>query len=363
MISTKQSKTECQYCSVISQANQQDPIGTAGTYDHWLILELKQPWSPAMWVEDETLQPLVKTLKQLILKKGIKIRPIAIAPDRDYSQPGYARLFYYRRPSRLFTTYEKQEFMVPQDQLIPLAVALVKSLISQSNLLENWNSYRQETSQIREILVCTHANVDLACGRFGYPLYKKLRSNYTGNPEKPLRVWRSSHFGGHQFAPTLIDLPQGHYWGHLTLDSLDALIDQTDRVENLRLLYRGWAGMGKFAQIVERELWQQEGWSWFAYPKLGKVVKLEGKGVIPYVYQILQVIPSKQLHLLLDRWVQKATGVWVRLEFVKDNVIKTYEAKIEISGQVNTALYSGKDITLRQVDQYCVTDLKDISKP
>ena len=53
MVSTKPNQTECQYCSVISQTNREDPIGTARTHDHWLILELKQPWSPAMWVEDE----------------------------------------------------------------------------------------------------------------------------------------------------------------------------------------------------------------------------------------------------------------------------------------------------------------------
>ncbi|CCQ69985.1 hypothetical protein CWATWH0402_1150 [Crocosphaera watsonii WH 0402] len=69
MVSTKPNQTECQYCSVISQTNREDPIGTARTHDHWLILELKQPWSPAMWVEDEELQPLVKNLKQLIWKK------------------------------------------------------------------------------------------------------------------------------------------------------------------------------------------------------------------------------------------------------------------------------------------------------
>ncbi|MEL4897147.1 sucrase ferredoxin [Crocosphaera sp. Alani8] len=361
MISTKSTQNDCQYCSVISQNNGEDPIGTAGSYDHWLILELKQPWPGNMWVDDEKIQPLTKRLKQLIFRKGIILRPIAIAPDREYSQPGYARLFYYRRSKQLCSSYEKQEFLVPQDQLIPLATAIADSLMRKSNSLETWEPYRQQSSEIREMLVCTHANVDLACGRFGYPVYKKLRSDYTNNPEKPLRVWRSSHFGGHKFAPTLIDLPRGQYWGHLTLESLDTLVHQNGDAEDLRLLYRGWAGMGKFAQIVERELWQQEGWSWFDLPKTAKVIKIKGKGVLPYIYQVLRFIPSRRVNLLLSFLAKKATVSWVRLEFIKDNVIKTYEAKVEISGQVNSTGYSGKDITLRPVNQYCVTHLKDIS--
>lgn len=363
MVSTKPNQTECQYCSVISQTNREDPIGTARTHDHWLILELKQPWSPAMWVEDEELQPLVKNLKQLIWKKGIMVRPIAIAPDREYSQPGYARLFYYYRPAKLFARYQKKEFLVPQNQLIPLAMDLVKSLTDKSQSLKHWDTYQQDSEQIRDILVCTHANVDLACGRFGYPIYKELRSHYTKNSTQPLRVWRSSHFGGHKFAPTLIDLPQGRYWGHLTSESLDTLINHSDSPETMPSLYRGWAGMGKFAQIVERELWQQEGWSWFNYPKAAKVIKIEAKGIMPYIFQVLRFLPFPQVNLLLDRLAQKAAGVWIHLEFSKDNVIKKYEAKVEISGQVNSAPYSGKEIILRPVNQYHVTYLKEISTP
>jgi len=39
-------------------------------------------------------------------------------------------------------------------------------------------------------LVCTHGNVDVACSRFGYPIYEKLRKEYS---DENLRVWRCSH--------------------------------------------------------------------------------------------------------------------------------------------------------------------------
>lgn len=35
---------DCRFCSLVSKANKEDPIGTAGTCDHWLIMEIPQPW-------------------------------------------------------------------------------------------------------------------------------------------------------------------------------------------------------------------------------------------------------------------------------------------------------------------------------
>ncbi|MFQ4143523.1 sucrase ferredoxin [Chlorogloeopsis sp. ULAP02] len=59
--------------------------------------------------------------------------------------------------------------------------------------------------------------------KFGYPISQKLRSQYaTGTGSiTSLRVWRCSHFGGHQFAPTLVDLLQKRYYGHLQPEILD----------------------------------------------------------------------------------------------------------------------------------------------
>jgi hypothetical protein len=34
---TNNTLNNCWLCSVVSKANGEDPIGTAGTYDHWLI--------------------------------------------------------------------------------------------------------------------------------------------------------------------------------------------------------------------------------------------------------------------------------------------------------------------------------------
>lgn len=319
---------DCRFCSAISKANGEEPIGTAATSDYWLIVELPQPWSEIAWLESPQLKPLVGSIKQLIVKDGVKLKPIAIAPDPEYSQPGYTRILYYYRPGELFAEYEKEEYIVPDAIIGELVKELLKQLQQQPNELNSFEQYRQETSHVREMLVCTHANVDVACGRFGYPIYKKLRSQYAVSSNGNLRVWKSSHFGGHRFAPTLVDLPEGRYWGHLEPEMLDLLVLRNSSVSGLRQFYRGWAGLNSLEQIAEREIWMQEGWDWLKYPKTGRVLATEE---------------------LQTR---------VQLEFTLpdgEKELQIYEAVVEVKGEVMSASRSGGE--LKAVRQYCVTDL------
>jgi hypothetical protein len=347
--------TDCRFCSEVSKNNGEDPIGTAGTYDRWLILELKQPWSPMMWVEDPRVTSLVDLMKKLIIWHNLNIRALAIAPDPEYSVTGFARLFYYRRPARQFTEFSKEEFLVPESQLVPLATALLEN---DTSVLSDFEPYRQTSQAIREILVCTHANVDVACGRFGYPIYKQLRSDYAA--EGKLRVWRCSHFGGHQFAPTLIDLSEGRFWGHLEPDVLDLLIYRQGAVEKLRRFYRGWSGLKPLEQMVEREIWLAEGWDWLKYPKSGQILDLEGMGIAKYFYLVLQRIPIQPLQILLDRWMKKKmTRAKIRIEFKRTDrpMREAYEAIVERTDPVMSVRHSAKEMHLQPVEQYRVSQL------
>ncbi|KAB8315450.1 sucrase ferredoxin [Tolypothrix campylonemoides VB511288] len=327
--------TDCRFCSLISKANQEDPIGTAGTCDHWVIMEIPQPWSQNLFQENPRIKPLIG-LFQLIVKHGVKLRPMLIAPDPDYSQPGFTRVLYYYRPAKMFSQFEKQEFVVPTNDAINLVTAILKQLMQQPNELSKFQQYQQHTSHIRELMVCTHAQVDLACGRFGTPIYRRLRKEYAPASNGKLRVWQTTHFGGHQFAPTLIDLPQGCLWGHLEPEALDLLVKRNGSVSQLRPFYRGWAGLTKFEQIAEREIWMQLGWAWLDYLKVGTTLVKEevGQG-------------------------QEADWAEVRIDYTTpDNSVSgAYKARVEASGEVMSALNSGKEMELKAVKQYRVSRL------
>jgi len=345
----------CQFCSVISKANGEDPIGTAGTHDEWIIVELPQPWSMETWQQDPQIGPIIALFQELIAQQGRKLRPIAIAPDRTYSQPDHTRILYYHRPAHRFAQYQKQDFLIPT----PDIQLFINTLLTQPDQLAPFAPYRQPTDTTRDILVCTHGNVDAACARFGNPIYEQLRqefgeneigakvqgpsfkaNNETTPPSSPpnpppstfnlqpstsfpLRVWRCSHFGGHRFAPTLIDLPIGHYWGHLEPELLEPLINRQGSPDSLYRCYRGWAGLEQWVQICDRDIWMQVGWRWFDAHKAGRV---------------LQQDPAEE-----PTWAD----VQIEYEWPDTQETGIYTARIEVSGEVETAYKSAPEVEIK----------------
>lgn len=325
---------DCRFCSVISKANREDPIGSASACDHWLIAEVPQPWPITIGKDNPIVAAVVKMMEPL-LQQGMSIRPLMIAPDKAYSQPEQIRVFYYYKPNRRFAKFEKQEYLLPASEI----VSLVAALLQQPDRLSQFDAYRQPTQHIREIFVCTHGNVDVACSRFGYPIYNQLRREYAKTSFPALRVWRCSHFGGHKFAPTLVDLPEGRYWGHLEPEILETLIHRNTPVSRLRPFYRGWAGLGKYEQIVEREMWMRFGWDWVHYLKAGKTVAID---------------PDH------DKW--NADWAEVHLEYASPDgrVQETYSAWVEVSGYVATKGDS-ENQELTPAKQYRVSQLTQIN--
>ncbi|WP_236738712.1 sucrase ferredoxin [Chroogloeocystis siderophila] len=318
----------------MSKANGEDLIGWAHNFDRYLLIEMPLPWSEDLWEKGDVLpQAVVDKIKQ-VKASGTSLEPLVFCPDQEYSHPDYTRILYYDRPAQQFAQFRKQEFVVPTAKLTDLVTALLDS----SEHISEFESCRQNSDRIREFFVCTHGNVDAACAKFGFPIYRKLRSEYVPASHGNLRVWRVSHFGGHQFAPTLIDFPEGRYWGRLEPEMLDLLVWRQGKVSELRPFYRGWAGLGWVEQIAEREIWMQEGWDWINYLKIGKTLAIDSSD---------EDYPD---------WVE------VRIDFtsVDGSVSGAYEARIEAKGTVKTMWTSGKDQPLWEVKQYCVNRLNRV---
>ncbi|MEO0948168.1 MAG: sucrase ferredoxin [Cyanobacteria bacterium J06641_5] len=347
----------------MSLANQEDPIGTAGTVDHWLVFEMPQPWTERMFREDPILKSLVELLKKLAFKHGLAVRPILIASDREYSSPETTRALYYYRPQRLFSQFLKREFLVPSSHFPDFARAILGSLVEKSSQLDKFLPFERDTQHVREILVCTHGNIDVACARFGFPIYKQLRSKYADRSEGQLRVWRCSHFGGHQFAPTLIDLPNGHYWGHIEPKLLDSLIYRQGNVEQLQMHFRGWAGLNKFEQIAERELWMKYGWVWLSWNRAGSTHRKGLRGLKAYLYRWLRLLPSRRVQLFLEQWTKDATWAKVQIEVERPgrSEVEVHKIRVEQKGEVVTAFKSpkrGEKIELHSAPQYRVIHME-----
>lgn len=322
MTMAKSIESTHQLCALIARAQKEPLIGTATAFDHFIAIEVAGPWPRKVW-QAETVPTDLPTVLAQAEARGLKLRAQALVPDETTPQ-GRTRLLYFRRPANWFAFYEKAEFVLPTAQV----AALVDALLTPTADLTPFKTYRQTNSTGRDILVCTHGSRDACCGKFGYALYTALQQQGA----QGVRLWRTSHIGGHRFAATLLDLPSGHYWGHLDPVHLPLLLNRSGDLNALLSCYRGWAGLNKIEQIAEREIWQREGWAWLDYRKRGRTL----------------------------RYDETSDTSHVRLDFIQsDGTPTAYEATIEPNGSILTMKSSG-DADLTPMPQYRVSLIRQV---
>lgn len=201
------------FCSTCARDAGLDTAGSAYSYDHVVAAEIPLPWPTTMYDTPGVLpQELLDFRAELIesYRQGnpLSVGTLAIAPDPTYSVPGHRRVLSYRRPTTPFARFEQHEYLVPDEYFGPLCWALLVA----HDRLQQFEQYQQPSSDVRDFMVCTHGAVDAACAKFGYPIFRQMRRLADASDGR-VRAWRVSHFGGHVFAPTVIEMPEFRYWG------------------------------------------------------------------------------------------------------------------------------------------------------
>ncbi len=274
MSEVTQARSQGRLCSIASGDYGEDPGGTASTLDLCLLIELSKPW-PSEITESKGFPSGVSESLARAANSGQSVKLLGLEPDSDYSVQGLARIILYSKPDGPFASYDKSEFAVPGDDV----AALVDALLDSPGDLGALEQYRQETAGVRDIFVCTHGTHDSCCATFGYPVYRALRQEYAPSSNGSLRVWQVSHIGGHRFASNLLDMPEGRNWVRIDVESLESLVYRRGDVSMLRGNYRGSIGLGgPYEQLVEREAFMREGWSWTDRRIAGRVESLDEAG-------------------------------------------------------------------------------------
>ena len=274
-------------CAVLTRDRGEDPVGHASTYDRIIIAELPKPWprpSTNAPSTSQALRDLVDHFQTLRMRaywddgeagvkaRGLNVALIYVAPDPEYSSPGYKRVFHFSRPKEPFSVYCKEEFQVPEAD----ATELLEALLYQKSTHKWQEALVKSIANVRELLVCTHGSRDTCCGTFGYPLYANLR-RIADSTAGALRVWQATHFQYHRFAPVVLDLPEARVWGAVSPDSAETLALRNISPHTLRNCYIGWAGVEQgYMQAAEREALIREGWDWTTYRKSGRLIQLDG---------------------------------------------------------------------------------------
>ena len=126
---------------------------------------------------------------------------------------------------------------------------------------------------VTDVLICTHGRRDVCCGSLGTAL--ALDAAHLAGPvgDGRVRLWRTSHTGGHRFAPTAIVLPDATWWAFLDGHSLGQVVGRSGQPSTLLGRYRGSSAMASAAmQAVEREALADVGWAWLDWDRTAVVL-------------------------------------------------------------------------------------------
>jgi hypothetical protein len=245
------------FCSLFAEEAGVDPAGSAWANDRYLMIEIPLPWVYSIY-ESKRAPAGLKDYLYSLYDRGLSVAGAAFASDPDWKVEGHTRIMWFTTDGPNLKRFLREEFVVPTER----ATDAARTLIEEED--RTWlDGYRQEIDPgIRDVFVCTHGAIDACCATYGYPIYKLLRHMVDGAP-MPMRAWRCSHFGGHQFAATMLDMPEGRYWGHLKAQNLATIIARKKPFAEVRKNYRGWAALPMgLAQVAEAAALEHFGWDW-----------------------------------------------------------------------------------------------------
>lgn len=252
------------FCAIANRQAGEDLIGTAGHYQTYVLIECPLPWAAKVF-DSENIPPALRQYVKAI-KSARSVQFLAVNRGASESSTSIAMMVYEKTvpsgecfylgesASDSIEGYRGYEFQL--DDLTQVVDCLEA----------HWQGDRlgQPITQ-QDILICTHGMRDKCCARFGQPFYRETARSAKRGELPNIRLWQVSHIGGHRFAPTAISLPDGRYYGRLTLAALRSLVTREGSINQLRSVYRGWGLLPAPLQVLERQLMLQKGWSWFDY--------------------------------------------------------------------------------------------------
>jgi len=205
---------------------------------------------PLPWPRDLSEDPRLAEVVALVQREKIRLQALVPA-----LADGPRHVVAYRWPAGIGARFERTELAVDPLEVVPAALAV----LDESPTAE----------EITDVLVCTHGRRDRCCGSLGTALAQELLADRSVLGTD-VRIWRTSHTGGHRFAATAVVLPQGTAWAFCDTAALARIVRKSGPLEDLLARYRGCGGMASpVIQVLERAVLREVGWPLFDMARRG----------------------------------------------------------------------------------------------
>lgn len=211
-------------CAPAAQSRADELAGTAAPVARWFLIE-----QPGRWGRD--------ALGDARIEPATGRRLAAAAADAG------VRLVLIRRTGRVPVSGTR-------------AWAYVDSRPGHEQV--RWGSYREHSELLEVVdgssgrpdsspvyLVCAHGRHDACCAIRGRPVAAEL------SRLRPGQVWESSHIGGDRFAANVVVLPEGLYYGHVSLQSAADVVLAYDAGRVVLPLLRGRSSLAAPVQAAQ----------------------------------------------------------------------------------------------------------------
>ncbi|MDQ6783589.1 MAG: sucrase ferredoxin [Actinomycetota bacterium] len=282
-------------CATRSRVAGLDPIGTIGSYDGYLLVDVALPWPSDLATVDE-----IAAVRTVLSGSGIRFQATVPA---GAPATGERRVALYRRVPSEPPGPSRAPQMVRTEAVVAIStgdhVENRRLLVAAAEgLVAGVTGVAGVAGATSEVLVCTHGRHDVCCGARGSRLHEALVVD-PGQLGSAVSVRRTSHTGGHRFAPTAIVLPEGTAWAYLDVDVLRSVVTRTGPVAAVLDHYRGWSGLDSpRLQALERAVLGEVGWDLLDLPRWGEdvdgVARLHVEGPSPTTWEAT-LSPGRQV--------------------------------------------------------------------
>ncbi|APJ04362.1 sucrase ferredoxin [Silvanigrella aquatica] len=246
-------------CSLQTKSSGENIICSVAKLHAQIAIELKEPWASIPMKSEyypEELQSLLPEIGRLKLEVGLNY-----FAKNELSIHNHTRIFIFKNNGNEFEDFHKIELLFSNENL--------KSIIPQilEYLKSNINNFKKEniidSQNTKELFICVHGERDHCCGKYGIELHNNFHKKVGQYKNSSFRVWKSSHIGGHRYAPTFYEAPAMRWYGLFNINDIDDYLNRSDSKFQIKNNYRGMSGiLNKYALLAENELFKKHSWQW-----------------------------------------------------------------------------------------------------